>query len=82
MPKVFSSVINIVVLSQPKFDVNYEKLHRIVRTTFNQRRKMIRNTLKQITNNVDEILQFLNIQNNLRPENLSIKQFCDIANCI
>ncbi|CAH58125.1 16S rRNA (adenine(1518)-N(6)/adenine(1519)-N(6))-dimethyltransferase RsmA [Ehrlichia ruminantium] len=81
-PKVFSSVINIVVLPQPRFDVNYDKLRKIVKITFNQRRKMIRSTLKQITNNTDEILHSLNIPNNLRPENLSIKQFCDIANCI
>ncbi|QGR02472.1 16S rRNA (adenine(1518)-N(6)/adenine(1519)-N(6))-dimethyltransferase RsmA [Ehrlichia ruminantium] len=81
-PKVFSSVINILVLPQPKFNVNYQKLRQVVQITFNQRRKMIRSTLKKINSNADEILQSLNIPNNLRPENLSIKQFCDIANYI
>ena len=81
-PKVHSSVININVLPQPKFNVDYNKLSQVLKTTFNQRRKMIRTTLKKLTNNTDEILQRLNIDNNLRPENLSIKQFCQIANYI
>ncbi|MGN7619233.1 MAG: 16S rRNA (adenine(1518)-N(6)/adenine(1519)-N(6))-dimethyltransferase RsmA [Ehrlichia sp.] len=81
-PKVHSSVINIAVLPKPKFYVDHNKLSQVLKITFNQRRKMIRTTLKKLTNNADEILESLNIDNNLRPENLSIKQFCQIANLI
>ncbi|AHC39199.1 16S rRNA (adenine(1518)-N(6)/adenine(1519)-N(6))-dimethyltransferase RsmA [Ehrlichia muris] len=81
-PKVMSSVINIIVLSEPRFHVNHNKLFQVLKTTFSERRKMIRSTLKKLTHNADEILQSLNIANNLRPENLSIEQFCKIASYI
>ncbi|CEI85459.1 16S rRNA (adenine(1518)-N(6)/adenine(1519)-N(6))-dimethyltransferase RsmA [Ehrlichia minasensis] len=81
-PKVMSSVINIIVLSKPRFNVDHNKLSQVLKVTFGERRKMIRSTLKKLINNTDEILQSLNINNNLRPENLSIEQFCKIANSI
>ncbi|AHX03728.1 dimethyladenosine transferase [Ehrlichia chaffeensis str. Heartland] len=81
-PKVMSSVINIIALPEPRFHVNYRKLSQVLKTTFSERRKMIRSTLKKLTNNADEMLESLNIDNNLRPENLSIEQFCQITNCI
>ena len=54
---------------------------------FNQRRKMIKNPLKQIFKKPDMILEKLKLDTNLRPQNLSpllylkiTKEYEDLAN--
>ena len=44
---------------------------------FSQKRKMLKTSLKKI--NGEKILKDLNISPNLRPENLSVIDFCRIA---
>ena len=45
--------------------------------TFSQRRKMLKSSLKKI--NGEAILEDLNISSRLRPEELTIIDFCRIA---
>lgn len=55
-----------------------EKLFKnIVKQTFNQRRKMLRNTLKQFVND-DQFLN--NPMFTKRPENLSVQDFIQLTN--
>ena len=80
-PKVFSSIVSIVPYSKPKHEVDLDKLKNITRAAFSQRRKSIRNSLKSILGDrVEEVLQKLNIDSNLRAENLTVEQFCQLAN--
>lgn len=76
-PKVNSAVIRLV----RKNDLNLgcdEKLFRnVVKTVFNQRRKMIRNGLKAMVRDV-EILQDKTFDR--RPEQLSVSDFVEITN--
>ncbi len=76
-PKVKSSVIQLKPLSRPIYDVSFESLEKITHMAFSQKRKMLRTSLKKI--NGEKILKDLNISPNLRPEDLSIIDFCKIA---
>ncbi len=76
-PRVKSSVIQLKPLSKPLYDVSYESLEKITHMAFSQKRKMLKTSLKKI--NGEKILEDLNISSNLRPENLSVIDFCRIA---
>lgn len=79
-PKVHSSVITVNPLPTPKFAVNLETLTRLIRAVFAQRRKMLRNSLQNITNHTETVLENAKLSGNERPENLTIEQFCLLAN--
>ena len=76
-PKVNSTVIQLKPLKKPLYDVSFKSLERLTHLAFNQRRKMLKTSLKYI--NGKKILEELNISPNLRPENLTIIEFCKIA---
>ena len=52
-------------------------LNKLTHLAFSQKRKMLKTSLKGI--NGEKILEDLNISPNLRPENLSVIDFCKIA---
>ncbi len=79
-PKIHSSVITVNPLPTPKFAVNLETLTRLTRAVFAQRRKMLRNSLQNITNHAETVLENAKLSGNQRPENLTIEQFCLLAN--
>ena len=56
-------------------DMNINNLEIIVKRAFSQRRKRIKTTLSPYIHYLDS----LSIDCSLRPENLSIKQYCDLA---
>lgn len=56
-------------------DIDLNKLEIIVREAFSQRRKKVKTTLSQFIKH----LQHLSIDTNLRPENLSVEQYCNLA---
>ena len=76
-PKIISSVIQLKPLHKPLYDVSFESIEKITQMAFSQRRKMIKTSLKKVNGQI--ILKELNISPNLRPENLSIIDFCKIA---
>ena len=76
-PKVDSTVIRIQPYKKPLYDVSFHSLERITKIAFSQRRKMIKTSLKEI--DCIKILEDLNISSSLRPEQLSISDFCKIA---
>ena len=51
----------------------------ITRVFFNQKRKMIKNPLKQLFDNPQEISNKLKLDLNLRPQNLSLQTYCNIT---
>ena len=76
-PKITSSVIQLKPVHKPLYDVSFESIEKITQMAFSQRRKMIKTSLKKVNGQI--ILKELNISPNLRPENLSIIDFCKIA---
>lgn len=78
-PKVTSAIIEIIPRTKPLVDVEFTKLEKVVAASFNQRRKMIKSSLKSIFPNAEEVLKNSGINPELRAENLTIEEFCAIA---
>lgn len=78
-PKVDSAILRLIPYEEKPFITNDEnKFAIIVRECFNHRRKTIRNTLKEFVS--AEKLESININPQLRPEQLSVGDFVNIAN--
>jgi len=77
-PKVNSSVIRLVRNQVKKLDCDEQLFKRVVKSTFNQRRKMIRNGLKSLGNIDGFDSEFLTI----RPEQLGVSEFVKLTNQI
>jgi 16S rRNA (adenine1518-N6/adenine1519-N6)-dimethyltransferase len=78
-PKVTSAIVQIIPRQKPLANVEFKKLEKVVAAAFNQRRKMLRSSLKSIFENPEEILRKVGIKPELRAENLTIEEFCKIA---
>lgn len=78
-PKVDSAVVKLIPYKEKPYLVNDIKvLSRITTEAFNQRRKTIRNSLSNLFNS--EQIDELGIDPNLRAENLTVQQYCLLAN--
>ncbi|MBL4750747.1 MAG: 16S rRNA (adenine(1518)-N(6)/adenine(1519)-N(6))-dimethyltransferase RsmA [Amylibacter sp.] len=79
-PKVSSAVVHITKCDKPKFDCNAKMLERVVATAFNQRRKMLRASLKSLAPDIEDRLNAVGIPPTERAEQLSVEQFCILSN--
>lgn len=78
-PKVDSAIVRMIPLPPAQITVHDEKLYAaIVATAFGQRRKTLRNTLRSYLQEND--FTALNIDPQLRAENLSVADFIRVAN--
>ena len=69
-----------ILLQKKFFSIEKSKnLEMVTRIFFNQRRKMIKNPLKQLFRNPEEISKKLRLDMNLRPQNLSLEMYCKIV---
>lgn len=75
-PKVKSAVIRLRRNKTKKLDCDEKLFIKVVKTTFNQRRKTIRNSIKPLLN-VDDSL--LTPMFKLRPERLSVEEFVELT---
>tara|TARA_B100001057_G_scaffold127430_1_gene126366 strand:- start:4201 stop:4989 length:789 start_codon:yes stop_codon:yes gene_type:complete len=78
-PKIESSVLHFTLKKNYDLFQNPKNLELISRIFFNQKRKMIKNPIKQLFKNYSDISEKLNLNLNLRPQNLSLKQYFDIV---
>ena len=78
-PKVDSTLLSFVPKKEFYYIKNPENLEKITRIFFNQRRKMIKNPLRQIFKDPGQIAEKLKLNINLRPQNLSPKNYFDIT---
>jgi len=80
-PKVTSAVVRLAPLPAGTYVINDEEsLSRLVATAFSQRRKTIRNSLKNIVNEAQ--LLDAGIDPGLRPEAISIADYVRLANTL
>jgi 16S rRNA (adenine1518-N6/adenine1519-N6)-dimethyltransferase len=80
-PKVDSAVVRLVPHATPPAQVDsIDRLQQVVTTAFNQRRKTIRNSLKELMSH--EEIESLGIKPELRAEALSLQDFALIANYV
>ncbi|QEX23150.1 ribosomal RNA small subunit methyltransferase A [Hypericibacter adhaerens] len=78
-PKVTSSVVEIRPLPQPRFAADAELLERLTAAAFNQRRKMLRQSLRSAVPDAAALLEAAGIDGTQRAEDLSVEQFCALA---
>ena len=78
-PKVWSSLIILTPKSKIDNLINSKTLEHITNIFFNQRRKMIKKPMKQLFNNYEDISKNLNIDLNMRPQNISKIKYLEIC---
>ena len=78
-PKVSSAVVHLTALKEPKFPADSKTLERVVATAFNQRRKMLRSSLKPLGGDIEDRLRAVGIAPTDRAENVTIEGFCALA---
>ena len=78
-PKVDSTLLSFVPKKEFYYIKNPENLEKITRIFFNQRRKMIKNPLKQIFKNPEKIAVNFKLDLNQRPQNLSPLTYFNIT---
>ncbi len=74
-PKVKSGVVRFTRLERDFSKINHEILYRLVKVAFNQRRKTLRNAIKQITCKLDKIPLEIESYLGLRAEQLRVEDF-------
>ena len=77
-PKVYSSVIKITPLKNPRFDVDLNIFEKLTKKAFGNRRKMLRQSLKEFGGR--DLLKFANINDHYRAQDLSTSEFCKLSN--
>lgn len=88
VPKVNSSVIQLEILKEPSVKVeNEEKLFELIKVAFMQKRKTLVNSLTNSgkygnKNQIEKIMEQLNIDLRIRPENLLLEQFANLSKLI
>ena len=82
-PKVKSAVIRMTRNNVEKLDCNEALFKRVVKTVFNQRRKMLRVSLRQILGGIANTDGFFSHElMTKRPEQLTIEQFVELTNLV
>ena len=81
-PKVSSAVVHLTALPEPRYPADAATLSRVVAAGFNQRRKMLRASLKGVAPNIEDHLIAAGIQPTERAEQVSLEQFCALARSI
>lgn len=79
-PKVTSTIVKITPRATPLAPANRNRLENVLRAAFGQRRKMLKSSLKSILPDAEAKLIELGINPQARAEELSVEDFCKIAN--
>lgn len=78
-PKVRSAVVRIDRLDGPRYPADPQILFRIVARAFNQRRKMLRASLKGEAPDIEDRLRAAGIEPTQRAETVPLEAFCALA---
>ncbi len=78
-PKVTSTLVGLVPRPRPACDVDRAALEQVTAAAFNQRRKMLRSSLKTLGPAAEVALEQVGISPQVRAETLHVDQFCALA---
>lgn len=78
-PKVSSAVVHLEARPEPRFPADPAILSRVVAAAFNQRRKMLRASLKAVSPMIEDHLKAAGIKPTDRAEQISLEAFCALA---
>ena len=78
-PKVHSAVVHFDDLAEPRFPAPAGLLSSTVAMAFNQRRKMLRSSLKSASPDIENVLRDAGLEPTARAEEISLEGFCALA---
>ena len=78
-PKVHSAVVHLEALAEPRFPAPAGLLSSTVAMAFNQRRKMLRSSLKSAAPDIETALRDAGLKPTARAEEISLEGFCALA---
>ena len=78
-PKISSAVVHLEALPEPRFEADQKVLEKVVARAFNQRRKMLRASLKGLAPDIEDRLIAAGIKPTDRAETVGLEQFCALA---
>jgi 16S rRNA (adenine1518-N6/adenine1519-N6)-dimethyltransferase len=81
-PKVHSAVVHLTRLMEPRYPADEAVLNRITAMAFNQRRKMLRSSLKGMGPDIEAQLVAAGIEPTARAEEISLERFCALARVV
>lgn len=81
-PKVSSAVVHLTALPAPRFEADAQTLSRVVAAAFNQRRKMLRASLRGVAPDIEDHLAAAGIPPTERAEQIGLEAFCALARSI
>ncbi|HXJ00120.1 MAG TPA: 16S rRNA (adenine(1518)-N(6)/adenine(1519)-N(6))-dimethyltransferase RsmA [Micropepsaceae bacterium] len=81
-PNVTSAVIRIEPLPAPRYEAELGDLEAVTAAAFGQRRKMLRGSLKSLTQDAEALLEAAGVPGTARAEELNLAQFCALARAL
>jgi 16S rRNA (adenine1518-N6/adenine1519-N6)-dimethyltransferase len=81
-PKVHSAVVHLRRLGEPRFPADPGVLARVAAMAFNQRRKMLRSSLKGLGGDVEALLEGAGLRPTARAEEIPLQGFCALARAV
>jgi len=78
-PSVTSSIMRIEPLAEPIAPADLRDLEKVTEVAFGQRRKMLRQSLKQLAPDAEALLNVAGVDPTARPEQLSVAEFASLA---
>ncbi|HVU20916.1 MAG TPA: 16S rRNA (adenine(1518)-N(6)/adenine(1519)-N(6))-dimethyltransferase RsmA [Rhizomicrobium sp.] len=81
-PKITSAIVRLEPLAEPVAPCELRDLEKVTEAAFGQRRKMLRQSLKQIAPDTENLLMAAGIDPTRRAETLSIAEFAALARAV
>lgn len=81
-PKVQSAVVHLTALPDPRFPCDFHILQRVTAMAFNQRRKMLRSSLRGLGPDIEARLAAVGIDPTARAEEIGLERFCALARAL
>ncbi|MGG7566400.1 16S rRNA (adenine(1518)-N(6)/adenine(1519)-N(6))-dimethyltransferase RsmA [Rhodovulum sp. DZ06] len=81
-PKVWSAIVHVTPLDAPRFPAEAKVLSQITQAAFGQRRKMLRQSLKQVSPDPMALCAAAGVEPTARPETLDLGAFCALARAL
>ena len=78
-PKITSSIVRIEPLAKPVAEARLADLERITAAAFGQRRKMLRQSLKTLSQDAENLVKQAGLDPTARAETLSVSDFAALA---
>ncbi|WP_127903335.1 16S rRNA (adenine(1518)-N(6)/adenine(1519)-N(6))-dimethyltransferase RsmA [Solirhodobacter olei] len=78
-PKISSAVVHVTALPEPRYPADAKILERVVAAGFNQRRKMLRASLRGLAPDIEDRLRAAGIAPTARAEEIPLEGFCALA---